>query len=328
MSFGAGVPAGVTLTATSSLTAPAGAATISSVKRATEAITGAVPFFYVTFSVSANFSSQLISTETVSLLPSDPTTATYGAAFDDITTSPGTELGTAGPGTIASGLVTILNGTSTTAPALQAGHTYLQFFYVPASAGPTASPTATPTASPTASPTATASAGSTFTFTGGSDNTGATSNCNSSACLPLSVPAQPFNTTVTFGVASSPVEIFVALASGANPSSQISPSGSFTYFTGTGTVKEYLQISGSANVTFVQTPSIMLTGLTGVTGCTFYIYTNSGIWAAVSPVTGPATVTNGSVTMPMASGVSGAGVPNGNPVQIGPAAGYGAVVCS
>jgi hypothetical protein len=309
-----GAPAGISLTATSSTTGPGVAPAISSFLRTTESISGAVPFFYVTFSVSANISSQYITSESVTLTSSDPTTASYGAAFDDITTSPGTELGTAGPGTIANGVVTIANPVSATAPTLQAGHTYLiQFFYVPAG-----------TVQPSPSPSPSASASPGF-FTGGSANTGAASNCGTTACAALSVPAPPFSTTVTFGAASAPVEMFVTLGSGLQTPSP----GTYTSFTGTGTVEEYLQISASVNVTVAQTPSIMVTGLTGVSGCRFYIFTNNNIWAEVSPATtGSTTVTNGSVTLPMAPGVGGNGQPNGQPVNIGTTPAYGAVACS
>jgi hypothetical protein len=208
---------------------------------------------------------------------------------------------------------------------LQAGHTYLiQFFYVPASASPSPSPSASPSASPSPSPSPSPTANPAF-FAGGSANTGATSNCNATACAALSVAAPPFSTTVTFGPASGPVEMFVTLGSGLQTPSP----GTYTSFTGSGTVKEYLQISGSTSVTFAQTPSIMLTGLTAVTSCTFYIYTNSGIWALISPPTGAAAVTNGSVTLPMEQGVNGNGVPNPpNPVNLGTTPAYGAVACS
>jgi hypothetical protein len=161
VAIGAGAPAGVTLTASSSDTAPSNVPVISSLARTSQAktlaITGAIPFFYVTFSVSANFSTQFLSSETVSLLPSNPTTATYGVAFDDITTASGTELGVAGPGTIANGIVTFANLTSANAPTLVPGHTYLmQFFYVPssASASPIAPTIASPLAPTSASPSA------------------------------------------------------------------------------------------------------------------------------------------------------------------------------
>jgi hypothetical protein len=211
---------------------------------------------------------------------------------------------------------------SNTNPTLSTGHTYLvQFYYVAAGS---ASPTPTPTPSPSPSPSA--SANPAF-FAGGSANTGAASNCNATACAPLSVPAPPFSTTVTFGTPSGPATMSVALGSGLQTPSP----GTYTAFTGTGTVQEYLQVSASVNVTVAQTPAITLTGLTGVSRCAFYIYTGTGgVWASVSPsTTGTATVTNGSVTLPMEQGVNMQGVPNPpNPVNLGPTPAYGAVACS
>jgi hypothetical protein len=324
----AGVPAGTTITTTSSATAPGSAPAPSSIKRSAEAIAGAVPFFFVTFTVSASVTANLFSSETVSLTSSQPTTASYYVEFDDITSSPGTKLGCAGPGTVANGAATVSNSGASGActnsgntPTLAAGHTYLIQFYYVAAGTPSPTPTATSTgASPSPSPSASAGF-----FTGGSANTGATSNCNTTACAALSVPAPPFSTTVTFGPASAPVEMFVTLGSGLQTPSP----GTYTAFTGTGTVEEYLQVSASANVTVAQTPSIVLTGLTGVTKCAFYIFTSNSIWASVSPsTTGTANVTNGSVTLPMAPGVGGNGQVNNSAVNIGTTPAYGAVACS
>jgi hypothetical protein len=323
----AGVPAGTTITTTSSATAPGSAPAPSSIKRSAEAIAGAVPFFFVTFTVSASVTSNLFSGESVSLTSSQPATASYYVEFDDITSSPGTKLGCAGPGTVANGVVTISNSgasgvctNSGNTPTLAAGHTYLiQFYYVLASASPSPSPSASPSASPSPSPTANPAF-----FAGGSANTGATSNCNTSACVPLSVPAPPFATTVTFGAASAPVTMSVALGSALQTPSP----GTYPAFTGTGTVQEYLQVSASTNVTVAQTPAIALTGLTGVTRCAFYIYTGS-VWASVSPsTTGTANVTSGSVTLPMAPGVGANGQVNNSAVNINTTPAYGAVACS
>jgi hypothetical protein len=328
----AGVPAGTTITTTSSATAPGSAPAPSSIKRSAEAIAGAAPFFFVTFTVSASVTSNLFSGESVSLTSSQPTTASYYVEFDDITSSPGTKLGCAGPGTVANLIATISNSGASGActnsgntPTLQAGHTYLIQFYYVAAGTPSPTPTATSTstgASPSPSPTANPAF-----FAGGSANTGATSNCNTSACAALSVPAPPFATTVTFGAASAPVTMSVALGSGLQTPSP----GTYPAFTGSGTVEEYLQVSGSVNVTVAQTPSITLTGLSGVTRCAFYIYTGTGgVWASVSPsTTGTTAVTNGSVTLPMEQGVNMTGVPNPpNPVNIGTTPAYGAVACS
>lgn len=321
LSIAGGVPAGTTITASSSTSVPGNAPAPSSIARSTESISGAAPFFFVTFTVNQTFSAQLITGETVALLSSYPANAQYYVEFDDITSSPGTKLGCAGPGTVSGLLATISNSgpggvctNSNTNPTVTTGHTYLaQFYYVAAGS-----------VSPSPSPSPTASAGF---FTGGTANTGATSNCNATACAALNVPAPPFSTTVTFGPASGPVEMFVTLGS----ASQTAPSGTYAAFTGTGTVEEYLEVSASTSVTVAQTPSIAVSGLSGVTKCAFYIFTGTGgVWASVSPSsTGTATVTNGSVTLPMAQGVNGLGQPNPpNPVNLGTSPAYGAVACS
>lgn len=162
----AGAPAGVTITASSSITGPGSAPAPSSLKRSAEAISGAVPFFYVTFTVSATLSTNFLTGETVTLTSNQPATASYYAEFDDITSAPGTKLGCVGPGTVANLVATITNGNTggactnsgTNSPTLQTGHTYLmQVYYVAAgsaTATPSAAPTATATASASASPTA------------------------------------------------------------------------------------------------------------------------------------------------------------------------------
>ncbi len=346
VTFAAGAPAGVQLTAQGSATAPSGAPAISSLARSTQAkaapqaITGAVPFYYVTFSVSANLATTFLSSESVSLLPADPLTASYGVAFDDITTAPGTELGATGPGTIAGGIVTILNGTSANSPTLVPGHTYLmQFFYVlgsatsspsasptatpsagataTASAGPTTSPTASPTASPapTASPSAVASATAlpAYTFSGNSDTDSPTS-CNTSSCLQLYLSP---GTMIQFPAASAATTLVATFASGP---SQITGTPTFPYYTGAGTVFQYLQLSATPAVTFATTPSITVNGATGST-CSFYGYTtNSGVTYAWTLIAGPATISSGSVTIPAVSSLG--------TIDVSPAPFYGAIVCS
>jgi hypothetical protein len=333
VTFGSGVPAGVSLTASSSATAPSGSPVVSSIKRTTQStITGAVPFFYVTFSVSANLSTALISSESVTLTSSDPLTATYGVAFDDITTSPGTELGTAGPGTIANGIVTIANGGGQGAPTLQAGHTYLmQFFYVPA-ASPTATPTgASPTATPTsASATATptsAPSGATptpipsYTFSGGNDTT----SCTTASCgaPPVYITDSALTFQATFANPTVSTEITGAVANG---TAQISPSNTFPVYNNSagGTVELYFQLSANPATVFPLTPAIQVSGLTGgVTTCFFYGYvtgSSANTWTAISPQTGPAQVIGGSVSFPAVS--------PGGTININPAPFYGAIVCS
>jgi hypothetical protein len=152
----AGATSGTTITASSSTSAPGSAPAPSSIERSTESISGAVPFFFVTFTVNQSLSATLFSSETVSLLNSFPSTAAYYVEFDDITSSPGTKLGCAGPGTVASLAATIANNGASGAcsntgstPTLSSGHTYLlQFYYVAAgSASPSPQPSATASAS-------------------------------------------------------------------------------------------------------------------------------------------------------------------------------------
>ena len=142
LTFTGGAPSGVTIAATSSVTAPGGVPGPSNLKRKIASLAGAVPFFFVTFTVSASISAQYISGETVTLASNDPPAGLYYAEFDDITAAPATKLGTAGPGSVSGNVATISNGGAIT-PTLAPGHTYLlQFYYLPAG-------TATPTPSPT-----------------------------------------------------------------------------------------------------------------------------------------------------------------------------------
>lgn len=154
VTFGPGATAGTTLTASSSTTAPGSAPAPSSIERSTESISGAVPFFFVTFSVNQALSTTYVTGETVALLSTFPAGASFYVEFDDITSTPGTKLGCAGPATVAGLLATYLNGNaggvcsnSGASPTLQPGHTYLmQFYYVASgSASPSPSPTATST---------------------------------------------------------------------------------------------------------------------------------------------------------------------------------------
>jgi hypothetical protein len=321
LSVAAGVPVGTTITASSSAQAPGSAPVPSSIARSTESISGAVPFLFVTFTVSQSFAAQLITGEAVPVLSNFPANAQYYVEFDDITSSPGTKLACAGPGTVSGQLVSISNSgaggvctnTQNSNPTLTAGHTYLaQFYYVLSNS---ASPTPSPSPSPSASP---------GFFTGESVAI-PPGSCSLTGCY-ITLVGPPFGTTISFGTTSAPVGITLTLGYGL----QTPAPNTYTAFTGTGTVEEYIEVAASTSVTVAQTPSIVVTGLTGVTKCAFYIFTGQ-VWASVSPsTTGTATVTNGSVTLPMEQGVNGLGVPNPpNPVNLNttPPA-YGAVACS
>lgn len=208
--FATGVPSGITLTSSSSTTAPGSAPAPSSLVRSTEAISGAVPFLYVTFSFSGSLASSFVTGETASLTSSLPANASYYVEFDDITSSPGTKLGCAGPGTVANLIATISNGqtggvctnSGGGSPTLQAGHTYLaQFYYVSGSTSPTPSP----------SPTATATSGTQAAFPCGSAPPSASGTLTNFAVgTTLQYPALgscsatiTFQTGTTFGVTNS-----------------------------------------------------------------------------------------------------------------------------
>jgi hypothetical protein len=308
LNFAAGAPGNVTLSATSSTSAPGSAPVPSAVKRAAQSISGAVPFFFVTFSVSANLSTQFFSDESVSLSSGDPSTATYFVEFDDITAAPALKLGTGGPATIAAGIATYASGGGT-ASTLQSGHTYLiQFYYVPVSAtsAPSASPTAT--AAPSPSPTATA-----FAFSGGTGS----ASCSSAACgVPVGITDSPITFAATFAAPSVTTSITGSVASG---SAQISPSAPFPLFSAPGTPSVavlYMQLSATPAATFPMTPAFSLTGLTSEGSCRFYEYVSSA-WTAI---TNAAIVSGGSsVTIP-ATPVAG--------ISLSPAPLYGAIVCT
>jgi virginiamycin B lyase len=158
LTFAAGAPAGTTLTATESTTAPGGAPAPSSLRRASS-FPGATPFFFVKFTVSANVSLATFAGEAVSLLSSQPQTASYYAELDDMTTASATVvLSRCGPATPSTFTATIVNSTCLTSgvTSLSTGHSYLLQFYYVAAGTPTPTPSATPTMTPTATPKPTA----------------------------------------------------------------------------------------------------------------------------------------------------------------------------
>lgn len=237
VTFGAGATAGTTLTASSSTTAPGSAPAPSSLKRSTESISGAVPFFFVTFSVNQALPTSYVTGETVTLLSTFPAGASFYVEFDDITSSPGTKLGCAGPATVAGLLATYLNGSSGgvctnsgTSPTLQPGHTYLmQFYYVAAG---TASP------SPSPSPTSTATSGTQAVFPCGSAPPSSTSGTltNFAVGTPMAYPTLgacsasiTFQAGTTFGTPTTVnVTTSIAEPAGAPTALPTSPSGTST----------------------------------------------------------------------------------------------------
>ncbi len=153
LGIAAGAPAGVAITATSFTSAPPLTPAPSSLARKAQAISGAVPFFYVTFSVSATLAVKYISSQSVSLVSADPVTAGYFVEFDDITAAPATSLGSAGPVTAVNGIASFVSGNaSQQTGSLLAGHSYLMQFYYIVGGGPSPSPSASPTGSASASP--------------------------------------------------------------------------------------------------------------------------------------------------------------------------------
>jgi hypothetical protein len=153
---GPGASPGTAITLTSSATAPANAVLPSSVRRAAS-IANAVPFLYVTFTVSQNLPASVMTGQSVSL-NGQPAIATYFEEIDDTTTSPGTKFGTI-TGTLGNGLVTFDSSTVfSSSSAFIPGHDYtLMFYYTPGLATPTPTPSPTPTGgapTPTPSPTA------------------------------------------------------------------------------------------------------------------------------------------------------------------------------
>lgn len=134
ISVGAGAPAGIFVTSSSSTTAP-GSAPAPTYLRRLDSLAGAVPFFYVTFSVSAPVSASYLTAESVELMAAQPASGIYYVEFDDS----GVKLGTSGPATASNGRVTISNLGGDNAPTLLPGHVYLlQFYYLPA--GSTSAP--------------------------------------------------------------------------------------------------------------------------------------------------------------------------------------------
>jgi hypothetical protein len=256
LTFSAGVPAGTTISSSASAAPPAGAPAPASLKRTTQAISGAVPFYFVAFTVSSAFSAANVTGESVTLTSADPTTASYFAEFDDITSTPGTKLATAGPGTIANGVVTILNGTAASSVTLQPGHAYLlQFYYVAASGTATPSPAATSTASaaptappspaatPTSVPTSGAQACSGQTTTASSASaTEALATAGGSLCIPAfgsfggTIAYPTVSTAISATLTSSTTNIggYPALSSGTPIFYlQLALSGATTFGTGT-----------------------------------------------------------------------------------------------
>jgi len=156
LSFGTGIPSGATLTATESASPPGGAPAPSTERRA-RSFAGATPFFYISFTVSADLPVFDLTRGAVSLAPLDLLTAAFYFELDDVTPGRGSVLlARCGPESASNSFVVIptsacaANGTQ-----LSTNDTYLlQFYYVAAGA---ATPTPSPSPSPSPMPTGNAS---------------------------------------------------------------------------------------------------------------------------------------------------------------------------
>jgi hypothetical protein len=288
LAFSAGVPAGTTISSSASAAPPGGAPAPSSLKRTTQAVSGAVPFYFVVFTVSAAFSAADIAGESVTLTSADPTTASYFAEFDDVTSTPGTKLASAGPGTIANGVVTIANGTAASSLTLQPGHAYLlQFYYVAAggTATPSPSPTATATASaapsaapsPTATPTSVAAqacSGQTTTATSASA-TETLATAGGSLCIPA---FGSFGGTIVYPTVSTSITAMLT-------SSTTNIAGYPALSSGTPIFYLQLALSGATNFGTGTTAGGGLSSTSIVAGQTYSVFGQASIFGITTTLT-------------------------------------------
>jgi hypothetical protein len=318
-----GAPAGLTMNATGSVTAPANAPAPTSAVRKSAAAVSATPFLYVTATFSANVPAGIIGSELLALSSSLPAGNQYFCEIDDITPGSAGKVGTFGPVFPSGGVVTIVNGTASSAPSFTGGHTYLfQFYQLPVStASPSPSPSPSPSGgasaspspspSPTGSPTASPSPqGSTtpvpaYSFTGPSGSTASVTPPTLPGPL---VPATGTgygtygaHVSIQFGseTTSAPFSLGIALGS---TSADISPSNTFPFYTGSAaTPLFYASITSSAAVSFAQTPAVTVTVTNGFGSsnlCSLFAYANNNggpfSWQAFAS----ANVSGNSVTIP------------------------------
>ena len=221
LSFATGEPADVTLTATSFLSAPpnailpSGTVTASSSVRivASAPLANAVPFFWVTFTVSAPINLGGIVAETLAPASALPVAgASYFDELDNITAgATGTKLASYGPGTIANDVLTI--SSPTTSLELTPGNLYVwQFYYL-----------GTPSPSPTPSSGPVAVLPSSIALIIGGNPTTQNLTVSQAGLQPVFTPSL----TCTVGANSSPGTVAtIALVGSASPSS---PGGSVTF---------------------------------------------------------------------------------------------------
>jgi hypothetical protein len=337
----AGAPAGTTVTATGSLGAPANAPAPSSARRL-NAIAGATNVFYVTLTVSQTISAQVFTGENLTV-PSTPSAgAQYFAEVDDITSAPGTKIGSFGPATLAGLVEQITNNcTCSPSPTLTTGRTYLfQFYYTTSTATPTPTPTptssasatATPTATgtptttatPTPTPTATASVKPDFAFNGAA---AAPQTFTSTGGGPISAgPDQGVTVSTTWG-ANNATSSFTFTENLAAGSSEITPNTFPVYTPATGQhVVIYMKFTATPAVTFTKTPDGTITvpsaSTFGGTACALYSLNGGGgsaySWqAAITGLTPSGnTLTLTAQTLPPPSTVDVGNPSNGNSVYL------------
>jgi hypothetical protein len=323
---GSGAPTGLTASTTTSVTAPPGAPTLSVARKAQSATSPIAPFLFVTASFSANVPAGVIASELLQIGTSlaIPANVNYFCAVTDLTA--GSQTTTFGPALPVNAIVTISNGTATSAPAFIADHTYLFEFYtlpIPTatptpsptptasgSASPTPTPTATSTSSPTPSPAPTVTSAGTatappvFTFTGPSATSATVTPPNAPPALVVGsgYGSHDAQVSIQLGAASSSGTYSMTAALGSV--GDIS-SSNFPFYTGSAaTPLFYVQLTPSAPVAFAQTPVITVTvnSFGSTNTCSLFIYANTGgsayQWVQVGT---PVNVSGTGVMIPAAS---------------------------
>lgn len=330
-----GAPVGLTMTATVSTVAPAGALPASNARRPAAATSPTpaptavpIPFLFMSVTFSANVPAGVVASEILTYgsngTPNGALTSVNGVVtcqIDDLSANPATVIGTI-QGVVSGATATFINGTSG-GPALIAGHNYLFQFYIQPASGPTPTPSPSPTATgssaPTPSPTATASGTATappqFTLSGASATTASVTPPTAPA--PLVVPASgpgygTYSATATFQFgAATTTAAYTMTASLGSTSADISPAAQFPFYTGSAaTPLFYAQLTPSVAVAYSQTPAINVTvsSFGSHNSCSLYIYTNTGgatyVWVQVPGTT--VNVSGTTVAIPAAAPIGSA----------------------
>jgi hypothetical protein len=313
--IGVGAPAGLTMSATESFTAPSNAPVPSAFVRkaaaaastgATPLSTGIAPFLYVTAKFSANVPAGVIASEILTFSSTSVLTGlNFFCEIDDITSSTANKIATFGPATATGQSVTISNAIpGSVGPAFQTGHTYLFQYYDLPIPGPTPTPAATPVPTPTPSPTATpvptptpsvtptppptptptpagtATPVPAFSFTGPAATTASVTPPTQPGLLTIPGTYGTYNAHVTmqFGAATTSAAYTMTAALGST-AADITPAGSFPFYTGSAaTPLFYTLLTPNAPVSFAQTPVITVTATSFGSSnlCSLFIYADSG----------------------------------------------------